>query len=269
MRSALLPWFVLLLLCESLAANQAPTGKYVCGSDDPDLGAYYIFQTNGDFIEHLAPGLKARGRFQVQDNRIELRYDTANRTHSFRIASDGTFRIEPGAAPCKRVWSTPGERLEYAARTGNLEDLRGALKDGADPLAYDESAGLTPLYLAALGGAVAVVEILLSAGGDVHQQNPANRTKTTPLHGAAMMGHVPVARRLVAAGADVNARDISNFTPLLHAAFQGQVAMVKFLLEQGARTDIRVSVNDQTALDIARERGHTEIVRLLESAEKQ
>jgi ankyrin repeat protein len=71
---------------------------------------------------------------------------------------------------------------------------------------------------------------------------------------------------LLEAKADVNARDNSSgITVLWIAAWQGEVEVVKLLLEKGADVNAKRS-GGETALEIAKAMEHTEIVQLLEKA---
>ena len=68
---------------------------------------------------------------------------------------------------------------------------------------------------------------------------------------------------VVNAGAEVNARNAEGSTALMGAALQGHIAVVQVLLDGGADKAI-VDGQTATALVIARSRGFTEIVELLE-----
>jgi len=57
---------------------------------------------------------------------------------------------------------------------------------------------LTALYFAAIGGNLAIAELLLSAGGDVNARADA----AAPIHGAVMGGSAEMVRLLLDAGAD-------------------------------------------------------------------
>ena len=85
---------------------------------------------------------------------------------------------------------------------------------------------------------------------------------------AAARGDVARARQLVRCGLDVNAeRDKNGRTALYIAAKLGDVAMVRFLLDHGAKVDVRVGVGgggcDSTPLAAAAEAQHLEVVKLL------
>jgi ankyrin repeat protein len=65
---------------------------------------------------------------------------------------------------------------------------------------------------------------------------------------------------LVKAGAEINPS--VGWTPLSYAAFNGQLDIGAFLIEQGAQVDARVP-NGMTSLMLASRNGHIEIVKLL------
>ncbi len=76
---------------------------------------------------------------------------------------------------------------------------------------------------------------------------------------------VAAARLLIDAGCQLNALQVGAPTPLMHAAFRNRPAIVRLLIERGA--DIGYTDKDgNSALSLAQERGHTEIVALLKSA---
>jgi ankyrin repeat protein len=69
---------------------------------------------------------------------------------------------------------------------------------------------------------------------------------------------------LIEKGADVNIQTQSGrvLTPLLLASYGGNKEIVELLLANGAEINVKNDAGD-TALDIAKQRNHTEIVELL------
>ncbi len=103
------------------------------------------------------------------------------------------------------------------------------------------------------------IKTLIAAGQDV---NTKSKNGAVALHGAAWSGHREIAELLIQNGADVNIQSDSG-TPLRTACLRGKKEIVELLLANGA--DINVKDNaGKTALDIARQREHTEIVELLQ-----
>ena len=176
-----------------------------------------------------------------------------------------------------------------AARRGDLEVVRGLLREGADVNAPqgdgmtalhwaaergDEGlcevllyagarvdAGTrighyTPLHLAARAASEAVVALLLDAGSDVDVRT--TNSGVAPLHLAAAAGDPGVLRALLDGGADVNGVEGAwGQTPLIFAAANNRVAAIGVLLEAGADPAVTarsVDVAEQEKADAAAER---------------
>jgi hypothetical protein len=89
--------------------------------------------------------------------------------------------------------------------------------------------------------------------------------RVMPLHSAAAARSVSIARLLLEHGARVNARQgrtDRGFTPLMEAAFNGQVEMVELLLGHGADPSMKDD-DGKSAVDHARVRGHAALAQRL------
>src|SRR2546421_4462753 len=91
------------------------------------------------------------------------------------------------------------------------------------------SAGL-PLHSAACEGKVDCVHALTTPE-NVDTEGPQGRT---PLIEAAINDHLSVVKFLVERGADVNKVDADGSSALLAAAFGGHLPIVEYLIEHGA-----------------------------------
>ncbi len=69
-------------------------------------------------------------------------------------------------------------------------------------------------------------------------------------------------RLLLLLGANANARDATESTPLIGAAWRGQTDAVKLLLGNGADINAR-NIRNETPLILAAKEGHSDIVRML------
>jgi len=154
--------------------------------------------------------------------------------------------------------------LFEAAGLGRLDRLKSCIDDlpagsSIDSLSKD---GFTALHFACFFGQADAARMLLERGAlvDVVAANP---TRVMALHSAASARNLEAARLLVERGAPVNARQQGGWAPIHGAAQNGDRAMVELLLEHGADGSL---ANDagKTAAEVAREKGHEEIVALLE-----
>jgi ankyrin repeat protein len=188
--------------------------------------------------------------------------------------------------------------LSHAARFGHLEMANLLLARGA-PINARNLAGATALYFAAEGGHVPVAQRLIELGADV---NLAGRSGISPVAAAAYAGSDAIVEALIAHGADERVADETGKPPIVYAAARARLDIVKrllgrnidinaryqhdltllmwasgpdekvaeaeaievvrYLVDAGSRVDDR-DARGRTALMIAAEGGHAEIVALL------
>jgi len=189
--------------------------------------------------------------------------------------------------------------LLAAAGRGDLPGVRAALAAGGD-VGVADATGATALVLAAYGNHVDVATALVGAGADVNHQDRSRQSAYliatseigddprlldvmlahgadvaaldsfdgTGLIRAAHRGYPLVVDRLLAAGIDVDHVNNLGWTALLEAVILGDGGpdhqkVVSALVAAGADRTVE-DRNGLTALEHARERGQTEVVRLLE-----
>lgn len=140
-----------------------------------------------------------------------------------------------GMIDAAEVLARRGARIDLPAAAG-----LGRLDDAIPLLASaDGQARRRALSLAAQHGKVEIVRLLLDAGEDPNRYNPeGNHPHSTPLHQAVLGGHEAVVRLLVERGARLDIRDtIWQSTPLGWAIYGGgkaQVQMAECLRSLGA-----------------------------------
>jgi uncharacterized protein len=157
--------------------------------------------------------------------------------------------------------------LVQAIHTGNLQMVEALLASGAAPDSADQTFQQTPLMVAAREGHAPIVQLLLSKGVRVDAQTRAGPTPAfrlpasiagskgqgivrggwpergerdpipgakTPLLYAARDGHLEVVKLLLAAGASLEKADADGVTPLLMAILNNQIGVAGHLLQAGA-----------------------------------
>jgi uncharacterized protein len=131
---------------------------------------------------------------------------------------------DPNARLKRKLWFRPSDHDDSwtgtvgttafwrASFATDVAAMRLLVRRGADPT-IPSSEGVTP-FMASAG---------LGFTGNQHRTVPG--------------GWIPAAEVNLELGADVNARDMFGYSALHAAAFRGDNAMVKFLVEKGARLD--------------------------------
>ncbi len=161
------------------------------------------------------------------------------------VLSTGAFLLRssrtPRQAPSARAGS---ERLARDATAGARVD---SLVDGFSP------DGLTPLMSAARENDLVAIAGLVRAGAVVDRVDL--RQGWTPLLHAIHKGSVEGAAALLAAGANPNFAGGGEVPPLFFAVMNGDPAMVRVLLENGADPRAVVDGGETNALLLAVEGG--------------
>lgn len=152
----------------------------------------------------------------------------------------------------------------------NVKVSRLLLLAGASPNYVTDFLGNAPvLCMYANEGIVPMVSLLLEFGADVELTNSQG---CTALCLASAKGHCDVVRQLIAAGASPGHADTAGFCPLVHAARNGCLNVVGYLLACDwiikNPNDVDLAEAAQQALVAAAGQGHVEIVEyLLDMAE--
>jgi ankyrin repeat protein len=152
--------------------------------------------------------------------------------------------------------------LLVAARQGDLAALDAAIAQKAD-LEVEDGEGLTPIMRAAVFGHAEAVTRLARAGAHVNHMTDGNDYDRgmTALHLAAGLASAPTIKALVAASANLEARENEAWpTPLLWAVTQGSSAGVHELAAAGANGHV-FKTGDRPALSYAVEQGRLAMVR--------
>ncbi|KAI3458508.1 hypothetical protein Pfo_015171 [Paulownia fortunei] len=159
-----------------------------------------------------------------------------------------------------RVATQSHDVMGLLLEAGLRVDVRGEL--------YDDvrwaSKGWTELHVAAAFDRTEEVEKLVKEREGLECRDKEGRT---PLHLAASKGHLGSAKVLVSAGANVDARSKDGRTALYRAAANGDRRMVEMLLGAGADPTIGDVDHCRSAIDVARDKDHKDVVKILERGE--
>ena len=148
-----------------------------------------------------------------------------------------------------------------AALDGDLEGVSSMLKLGMDANLADVE-GRTALMFAAYNGHTEIAKILIGRGAKVDAVDHSHRTALL----FAATGPFPETVKLLLDNKS-NPNVVDNgehFSPLMHAAAEGNLDIVKILLEYGADPDLK-DVDGDTAESFAGQKGHAAVVDYLKS----
>ena len=168
-----------------------------------------------------------------------------------------TVRILLEASASLDLKITTGETpLFMATQHGHTDVIEILLDSGASPnICADD--GASPLLMAAQKGNINDVRLLVNAAADLEL---ATEMQGTPLSIAIRNNYANTAMFLMESGADVNfILEDDGSTPLYLSVENNNLALVKKLLKAGAKFD-------DTALKLAIEKGHIDIIDTLSKA---
>ncbi|MCW5667938.1 MAG: ankyrin repeat domain-containing protein [Piscinibacter sp.] len=157
--------------------------------------------------------------------------------------------------------------LHVAAHARRLDALRALVRGGADLGAFDADR-YDAVTIAAVADDEATLALLLELGASARLVT--SRYDGTALIAAAHLGHDGVVRQLIAAGAPLDHVNNLHWTAVIEAVVLGDggprhQATLKALLDAGADPKL-ADRSGSTPLQLARSRGYTAMVRLLEAA---
>jgi ankyrin repeat protein len=157
--------------------------------------------------------------------------------------------------------------LHVAVFRKHPEAVRTLLRLGANPNALDDQR-FDILTIAAVQNDLDMLKLALDGGASA--KNITGPYDGTALSAAAHRGHVDIVRALIAAKAPLDHVNARGWTAVIETVVLGNgspdhVAIVKALVDAGADVDIR-DRRGLTALNYARQRSYTDMVRILEPA---
>lgn len=146
--------------------------------------------------------------------------------------------------------------LLLASWNGNAEIIRFLVENGAE-INYASPYGNTALHNLASEGKLEALQVLLNHGADV---NKMDSNGNIPLHNAVINKKSEIVALLLPKTQNINLQEnhLGN-TPLHIASINGDLKSAELLMNAGAKTDIKNSLQ-KTPLDYAIKYGYTDVV---------
>lgn len=145
---------------------------------------------------------------------------------------------------------------------GQLDMATLLIEKGGVPLESKDGEGRTALHVASWQGCIEMVDLLLKHGANPNSQDKAGRP---PMHSVAWTGHAEVGQCLLEASCvKIDLACHQGATALSIAAQEGHANIVAMLLERGANPN-HIDKYGRSPVKVAGKHGHFKIVRLLES----
>jgi ankyrin repeat protein len=187
------------------------------------------------------------------------------RASAVALVVAGCLAASAGCNPgnfCVRAFAEHSEQenLVSAAEIGDMKTLRRLLAAGISP--ESRKGQWSALNRAVLFGQAEAVEALLKGGANINDHSTGIGSV---VYLAVAARRDTLLSRLLERGADPNLTPDWGLTPLMIAAIQGNLPAVSALLAHGADP---VSRNPRgfSAVDLARDAGHTEVARAIEKS---
>ena len=159
--------------------------------------------------------------------------------------------------------------LFSASRSGNIEVVKALLALESDQHKIDQALGA-----AVAGNKIKIIEYLINEGADV---NHISSFSNSVLINALALGNMEAAKALIKSGADANVKGLQliihgisvnwQWTPLMAAAYKGDLGIVKLLIKKGANINEKgwssLPQETETAVDIAAYSGNLGVMKYL------
>lgn len=199
---------------------------------------------------------RARMGLGPKSSSLNDKDDEESATASYKLSgsdktiTNGGISIGPDKSLLERVLKSMSQErpkkyrslskcLYNPAYEGDVEKIMYMLEDGHNPdEVYEEYENQTALHAAAISGSLIVLHILVQGGASI---NVMDSSLKTPLMYAAENNHVSLVKYLLKINADLKARAHDGMTVLHYAAKAGHNDVIKVLLDTG---DIDVNIQD-------------------------
>lgn len=136
--------------------------------------------------------------------------------------------------------------LHQAVEAWDVVKLKNLLSEDSKHIDAKDSAGQTPLMIAAANGSANAMKLLLEKGANAALQDKLHRSA---LHLACeSIFSADIFQRLIMSGCDINGRDHRGDTPLHYACLKMNLTAMESLLSRGALCDLQNNEANRTPL---------------------
>ncbi|XP_067661852.1 ankyrin repeat and protein kinase domain-containing protein 1-like [Haliotis asinina] len=220
-------------------------------------------------MSHRLLGIKTLGQI-IKINAIP-RSSALNHQDPFLHQHRGaTKQVAPPVTSYDQPWgaedtlcpenSPPICDLHYASKTGDLSRVKLLLSQGQADVNCQEWIGRTPVMWAASGGYIEVVELLVSKRANLTLDD---RFGMNILHSACLGGDVKVVKYVLSQNIlDINGRVRCGRTAVMLAAENGHKDVVEMLIDKEADVSL-VDETGDNVLHCACRGGHAEVVKYI------
>lgn len=219
-------------------------------------------------LETVKTLLEANAAVNVKDKRGQTALMRAAIANDYKDPTEIVDILIAAKANVDDIDDSGQTALMLASHTSFVGTIQKLLVSGASVKIKDRE-GKTALLHAADESRIAtsgVVQKLITAGANVNEVDARGQTS---LMLAALRGAFDTVQILLKAGAKLNLKDKEGQTPLMFAIQSSRpekLENVRFLLKSGSNVNIKDN-DGITPLELAKKRGESEIVKLLEEAQ--
>jgi ankyrin repeat protein len=211
-------------------------------------------------IESIRAGDAARLRTLITENPLAARARDSSGVSALLLARyhrrDDLIEILLSAEPELDIFE--------ASALGRIGRTREILASDPNLVHAWSADGFSALHLAAFTGHSDIVQFLLERGA-VPIAPSRNHMAVHPLHSAAAGGHQAAAELLLSYGAQPNARQHGGWTAVHSSAASGDASLTSLLMTHGADPTLKAD-DGRSAIDLAHEKGHTEVLAVFNSS---